>query len=330
VDCGVGGLGNENNMGESGRILRRKNGSWSGRTLAYGSTGFMAALSLMMILAPASGGAVHSLKVYAPAYKHTVSQTNMYSSLSGCAKSKVLTPKWVATTGHMTTSEAASASTCGKSLGYVGGSSYANSQGGVEVAFPFTVATNGNHSVASSWTVNVASSWSYSYTTSCLKNVNYNPGLYQYSYAYCEAGVYTTFEAYSQLQDLSNSSWYHYNYSYAEAYNNSVFENYTYCYNYGSPYCYNYTGGTYGSTYGYNEAGISAWTWNGGTSFTLWSNGTAMVKGHHYILILNIYVYSDVFAEKANLLGPWSGSAASSINLATLGNGATVNSVTIN
>jgi len=305
-------------------------GSLSGRAKAFGVTGLAAAVTLLMVLSPASAGAVHALKVYAPAYKHTVSQPSVYSSQSGCGKAKSTAPAWHPLTGMITLADMSSAKSCGKSLGYVGGSSSASVGGGVEIALPFSVTSNGNHSVASSWTVNIASSWSSSHTAVCSKNVNYAPALYQYSYAYCEAGTYTSFDASSQLQDLSNNSWYSYNYSYADSYNDSVWENYTDCYNYGTPTCYNSSGYNYQATYGYNEAGISAWTWNGATSFTLWSNGTSMVKGHHYILIMSVYASVDSFAAQANLLAPWSGSAASTINLATLGNGVAINSVTIN
>lgn len=315
-------------MGEPGMNYRRTSRPWSGRALALGTAGLATAVTLIMVLAPASASIVNRAVVLTPTYKGTVTQPSTYLSVGGCGKAKASPAKWNAKTGLITAADTASAATCGKSLGYVGGSSYGDGQSGIEIAIPFHAAHNGNNSIGSSWTVNIASSSSYTAGTCPAKNVNYHPSLYQYSYAYCEAGVANEFEAYASVQDLQNSSWYA-NSSYGYTYNDTYFENYTECYNYGTPTCANYTGSSYHYAYGYNDPGFSSFTMNGATSFALWTNGTHMVKTHHYILIVEIYIYADAYAEQANLLGPWSGSAVSSVNLATLGNGATLNSVTI-
>ncbi|MCI4331329.1 MAG: hypothetical protein L3K19_05725 [Thermoplasmata archaeon] len=296
--------------------------------MTIGTAGFATAVTLLMVLAPVSAGGVHALKVYTPAYKHTVNQPGAYWSVSGCAKSKVTTAKWGASTGTLTGAASSSASTCGKSLGTVGGSSYANAESYMEVGIPVSVGSTGNHAVASSWTATVAASSSHSSGTCPARNINYHPALNSYSYAYCEAGSYVSFEIFSQLHDLTNSSW-NSNYSYVDAYNESAYENYTYCYNYGTAYCYNNTGYSYAGAYGYNAGGFSAFAWNSATTFSLWNNGTNMVKSHHYVLIITVYVNTDAFAEQANLLGPWTGNAIATLNAATLGNGATLNSISI-
>jgi hypothetical protein len=307
---------------------RRTNGSWSGRAMALGTTGFATAVMLIMVLAPASASLVNRSTVLTPAYKGTVTQASTYLSTYGCGKAKATPAKWNAKTGLITGSDSASGATCGKSLGYVGGSGSGDGESGIEVAIPFHAAHNGNNSIGSSWSVSIASSSSYSAGVCPAKNINYHPALYAYSYAYCEAGISTEFEIFVQLQDLQNSSW-HGNFSEGYSYNDTYFENYTECYNYGTPTCYNGTSGSYHYAYGLNAPGFSAFTMNGATSFSLWNNGTNMVRAHHYVMVVEIYIYADAYAEQANLLGHWSGSAVASVNMATLGNGATLNSITI-
>jgi len=297
--------------------------------MALGTTGLAAAVALIMVLSPASASVVNRSVVLTPAYKGTVSQPSTYLSVSGCAKAKLTPAHWNAKTGLVTLADSGSAVTCAKSLGYVGGSSSAFTESYIEVAIPVHAAHNGNNTVASAWSVNLASSSTFSAAACPAKNVNYHPALYQYSSAYCEAGADLEFEVSSSVQDLSNTSWYS-NSSYVYGYNDSYNENYTDCYNYGTPTCYNYSyANSYHGSYGYNTAGVSSFTMNGASSLVLYNNGTHMVRGHHYVLTFEAFVYTDLFAEKANLLGPWTGSASAVINLATLGNGATLSSVSI-
>ena len=135
------------------------------------------------------------------------------------------------------------------------------------------------------------------------------------------------FDAY--VVDGMNSSWYS-NSSYANAYNDSYTENYTDCYNYGTPTCYNFTGSNnVSSSYSYNAPGFSAFTWSAATSWSMWTNGTNMIKTHHYYLIISVSTSADSFAEFYHTLGSFSGSGSGMVNMATLGNGAKVHSVTI-
>jgi hypothetical protein len=318
-------------MGENGNALRRKNTAWSARAMAFGSTGLAAAVTLLMVLAPASAG-VAPLKVMTPAYKHTVSQTNSYLSQSGCAKAKTVAGKWNPGSGTLTGLASSSSSSCPKVLGGVGAYSSGYAQTSMVVAVPFTVSKGGNHSISEAISVNLAESSALTTGACPAKNVNYNPPLYGSSYAYCEAGAFVEWEMYAYLADLSNNSWYNYNSSSAFAYNSSYITNYTDCYNYGTPSCSNSSyGSSYGYAYGYNAPGFSSSTfmWNGATSFSMWNNGTNMVRGHHYILEVNMYVYTDTYVDAYNLLGHWAASASGLVNMATLGNGATVSSITV-
>jgi len=287
-------------------------------------------MALLMILSPASAAVVHPT-VLVPAYKNTVSQPNSYMDTSGCAKIKTGNPTWAPATGVITGSAGASAKTCAKSLGYVGGNSYASGSPTMEVAFPLKVASNGNHAIGTSITVKIAASSSFTYSsTNCKFNVHYPPATGSYYYAYCESGADISLYVSASVMDLNNASW-HSNYSYADAYNDSYFENYTDCYNYaGTPTCYNFTGtNSYANAYSYNAAGFSTFAWNGVTSVSMWTNGTNMIKSHHYVLVLSVGVSASAFAEKANIIGAWSGSGVALVNMATLGNGAKVTSIVI-
>ena len=192
---------------------------------------------------------------------------------------------------------AASAKTCTKSLAGHRHFELRYASDGIGVAIPMKVASNGNHTIATSFTVKLASSSSH-VAPPCPKfAVTYPPALNSYEYAYCEAGADIGFSVSISVVDLGNSSWYS-NYTYAEGYNDSYFENYTDCYNYGTPACYNYTA-NYSSagSYSYNTAGFSAFTMNGATTFTLYSNGTKMIKTHHYVVVISVSNYVDTFAE---------------------------------
>jgi len=316
-------------MGEKGTNGSRLAGARSGKFLALGTTGFATAMTLLMILAPASGALVHPSIVLTPAYKNTVASPNTYWSTSGCAMAKAAAPHWNAATGGISGADSASAKTCAKSLGGVGGSSFGDASSGMSVAIPFKVASNGNHAISTSFSVKIASSSSFTYASCPKFTVTYPPALNQYEYAYCEAGASLSMYVNLNVVDLTNSSWYG-NYSYADSYNESYFENYTDCYNYGTPTCYNYSAAnTYNYNYSYNAAGFTAFSWNGATTWTMWTNGTNMIKTHHYALILSISVSADTYAEYYHTLTHWAASAVGMVNMATLGNGAKINSVTI-
>jgi len=306
----------------------RTNGARSGRLLAFGTTGFAASVALLMILSPAVAG-IQTHVVLAPPYKHSASSANYYSSVSGCASAKTTKALWNAKTGTVTFADSTSARTCKGGVAGVGSSGSAYTTTGIEVAIPFTVSSSGAHSISSSLTVTIASIAALT-TGGCPKpNVAYPQAMNSYAYAECYAANELSFYASAQVVDLNNGSWYG-NYSYASAYNYSYWENYTYCYNYGSPACSNFTGGaSYMYGYGYNYMAGAPWTFNGANSLTLWTNGTSMVRGHHYVLLLSVSDDKEAYAYQINELGFWAASASASINMATLGNGARLNSITI-
>src|ERR1700686_1742414 len=120
-------------MGEKGTNYSRTRIAKSGRALAFGTTGFATAMTLLMVIGAASG------VILAPVYKNTVKSPSSYTSISGCATAKSPLPTWNPVTGMILGISAAKAKTCGKSLGYVGGSSSAYGSGSMYVGIPFKV-----------------------------------------------------------------------------------------------------------------------------------------------------------------------------------------------
>ena len=163
----------------------------------------------------------------------------------------------------------------------------------------------------------------------CKKGtVNYHPGLYQYSASYCEVGNSATIDISASVMDLNNNSWYG-NYSYAYNYTDNYWENYTSCYNYGTPTCYNNTG-THSYNFGFGWNSVRSLNWTTGTgSFTLWSNGTKMVAGHHYVLVLYISANSNAFAAGYNLAAHFTASAKAALSCSGTTNGMNLVSVTV-
>lgn len=319
-------------MGEKRNVLRRTNGSWSGKLLSVGSTGFLAAVSLLLVLGTASAGAVHAAVVLKAPYKGTASWSSAYSSWSGCATAKVSAAKWAAKTGtvHASSLGKGYTGTGCKSIGTYGGGGSGYSSTGVTVLIPLGKVTTGNHSVASSWSLTVATVKMFTYGGCPAKNVNYYPPLYGYSSGQCFDSASVSLYADEYLYDASNSSWYSYNSSYASAYNDSYYDNSTYCYNYGTPSCSNSTYAyNYSSAYSYNAPGFATFAWNGLTTYSSWTNGSYMKSTDKYYLAIYFGVSGSGGAQSTNLLAPWNVLASGSVNMATLGNGAVLNSVTI-
>jgi hypothetical protein len=317
-------------MGEDTGAMRRTIGKRSGKFLAGGTTGLIAAFSFMLVLVPAGAGAAHPAILLKAPYKGTGTIPSTYLSSYGCGTTKALTPKWSGVTGVVHMSDSATAPSCKQvgPFGSGGGSAYMSAS--LEILIPFKVATTGNHSVASSWAVKIASTHMSKYGGCPAKNVNYFQTLYHSQTGECYSSSYLDLYFDSYVIDLSNSSWYGTNYSYASGYNSSYFQNYTYCYNYGTPSCSNSTySSNYSSAYSNNAPGWAAFVWNGGTTFTAWTNSTAMNKADKFALLVYVSVYGSVNTVAENLLMPWPAVSAASVNMATLGNGATLSSVTI-
>jgi len=315
-------------MGEETTEEIGRFGSRRSRFLAGGTTGFVAAVALLMVLSPAAG-ATHPNSVLKAPYKGSVSSPNYGTNIYGCATAKTTVPKWSATTGIATGMGAATAKPCPKALGYTGTYSDGFANGGIGVAVPFLVSTSGSHSIGIMMTVTMAPSVTFTTPACPAKKVNYHPSIGASSGGSCSVGSFVELYVSASVQDLANSSWYG-NYSYAIALHSTGWENYTYCYNYGTATCYNHTG-SYSSnySYGYGVSGLSPVNWSGATTFTMWGNGTKMVTGHHYVVDFQVSTTFLASAGASNLAGPWLGSASGSLNWGTLGNGAKLDSITI-
>ncbi|MCI4331509.1 MAG: hypothetical protein L3K19_06650 [Thermoplasmata archaeon] len=303
-----------------------------GRDLSWVTTALAAGVALVMLLAPSGSGVLvrPSTTLTAP-YLHTSSASGKGTQVYGCAKATAPRPIWNHLVGRIAEFNNASSKACGKSVG-VGGSSQGYAQTDLSAAIRFSISSPGSHSVTASVTLKM-STWDTFTRGGCpAKNVPYPAKPNQYAYGICEAAVYLSWSTSAYVVDENNISWYG-NTSFAYSQNDSYYENYSDCYNFGSPACTNISGtfwGTSGSgTFSTNMGGFGSFTTNGTTSLTMWSNGTQMVRNHHYVLIVSVGMSVTVFANDYNLLGFWPGNAVGTINMGTLGNGMTFNSVTI-
>ena len=303
---------------------RGKMSATTRRYLAMGSTGFAVAVTLLMVLAPASAGLLK------PAYKGTSSSPNYYDSWSGCATGTLGASGWNATTGNITASDAATSKTCAGVTGPVNSYSSGYFDSGIAVGIPFKVTTNGNHSVATKLVFNLASTLAKTVGGCPKKNIAFHQPPQTSASAFCESGNEVSVYANAYVVDTSNQSWYYYNSSYFDAYNYSFWENYTSCSNFGTPSCSNTTTGYgYTSSYGYNEVGAAKFNLHGFTTVTMWTNGTHMVAGHVYMVILSVSDGASAYTYSVNLLTHWTATASATINMATGGHRALVASVTI-
>jgi hypothetical protein len=178
-------------------------------------------------------------------------------------------------------------------------------------------------------TLTVATTSTFTTSGCPAKKVNYHPSMGSSSYGYCSSGGFVDLYVSASVQDLSNGSWYG-NYSYGFVLSSFGWENYTDCYNYGTPTCYNHTGPfSYNYSYSFGVSGLTPANFSGATTFTMWTNGTNMVRGHHYVLDFQVGTTFLADAGATNLATAWAGSSVGSLNWGTLGNGAKLDSITI-
>jgi len=278
----------------SGRGL--KTGTWGRRIVGITSSGGAMAVALIMALSPAAAAAGHT---YHAPYAGAVSQTNTYTSVSGCATGALTAPvNWSSTTGVFTMTAKTSAKGCGTQLAGVGGNSYGAAQGGVEVAVPIKAATSAAHSLSVNWKFHGSATMTMTPGTCTLATTTSFQDCYVSGYIDIYAGAY--------LVDLTNGSyfyptnyWYFYNDSYNE----------TYCY---SGSCYNASG-----SFGFGTLG----------NVSFFINGT-LNKLDSYAVVTYVYAYasSSVSAYVATLSG---GSATASVVLAGGSNKAALSSIVI-
>ncbi|HZY71430.1 MAG TPA: hypothetical protein VFF67_10705 [Thermoplasmata archaeon] len=288
-------------------------------------------LALTGVLATVGASATHpSPRTYLAPYKGTVSSPGVSTGAQACAKAVQTIPKWSPQLGIMNESDSASAKVCAKSLGGVGYFSSAYSSGQLALAIPIRIPTNGSHTIEINWTLTLATIQSWTVGGCPRANFSFPVPSSSSEDAYCTnqelVDVYIT----AYLVDLTNSSYNGATYACASDYNSSGWQNSSYCYNYGTPGCSNTTGPfNYSNNYGYNNPGWSAFTWNGMTKFSLWTNGTKMVRTDRWIVELNFYKDSQAAAGAYHVLGAWPGAARALINMGTLGNSAKIDSITV-
>ena len=282
-----------------------------------------------MVTTTAGAAGIHPSTTLSAPYAGTVSSPSSYLSASGCSLAKTLSPeRWSGSAGVYSVSLISKSVTCAKSLGGVGVYSSSYLQGGIQLAIPFRVASNGNHTIQSSWTFTLATKESITQGGCPGPSVAYPPPKNAYVSSSCSSNAQWQLSAYSYIVDLNNLSWYFYNGSSLYAANYSYWYNDTYCYNYGTPACSNSSAGhNFSYSSGYQEAGKLASS--GASSIAMWDNSTKMLRGHHYVLIFSIYAYLGSSIDAYNVKGHWAASSVASVNMASLGNGARLSSVMI-
>lgn len=285
------------------------------------------AVCLLVVLSPLSArGSVPARSVYKPPFSGTQNVTGYANSAIACASAKTGTGKWSAGAGIIRDRMYDSARACN---GIYGGGS-ASSSVTIDVEIPFKVALSGNHTVASNWALDLGTINALTSSGCPAKKVIYYPPKNSYSNGGCFDSTYIEMFIGTALFDAVNSSWQNYNFSYADVYNFSNWQNYTYCGNYNVRTCLNQTYATFNAAdYGSNDPGMSSFTWNGLTRFTLWSNATNMTAGDKFEMVIQLHFWSTVSVDMFDLKTPWLAAATTQINLATLGTGLRLNSIRI-
>jgi hypothetical protein len=285
------------NRGEKGEWRDRA----SRRFWVAGSTGTLGAVMLLLILAPA-GSAVAPHVVMSAPYTGSVLNSNAWS-VSGCAKAKITSPAaFSLTSGMGGFAGKTSANTCKSSTFGNNRLGAGNVYGGSSVAIKIKVATSGAKTIVANWTFTATGAQNLS-TTTCVVNSKAT-----YSSCYQYASVYLA--AYSYLVDLkTGSTWSSSTYFYE--YNASYYSNY--CYN-GT--CYTYSSGT-------SPGGFS------GSMGALFSFSATLNSKHTYALFTSIYESVGVYLATYNAHFTGTASGTASLDMATGGNGAVLNSVTV-
>ena len=275
--------------------------------LVRASTGGGAALVAMLFVTSVAAGAT----LVAP-YKGAVLTNYNSNNTGGCAAigKNLAMAAWSPMTGAGHFAEVAGAKSCTKSLAGVGTGSNGGANGEFELAIPIKIATNGAHSVAATWSLSWASANVLTLGGVCPAPKLIHGNGSSYCSAYSDAYIY----GYNYLIDTTNGTYFGSSTYWGGA------SNYTSMYN--DTYCYSFTCSYYNSSYG--TPGSSS----GSISFTWWFNGT-MAKSHHYAVVAYIYgsAYASIYGYPNG--GYPKSSASAMVNMATLGHGAKLTSITI-
>ncbi|MCI4331980.1 MAG: hypothetical protein L3K19_09085 [Thermoplasmata archaeon] len=279
--------------------MKGKRSGW-----VIGSTGLVAAVSLLMVLTSAAG-AVHPTANKVPPFKGTVTLSQSVDVSGGCAKAKLTAKSFFSlSTGAAGFGGATSASSCNKAYN----SNFAEVQGGFNAYLnaPFhkgstTVYLNGSYALAGSLSA-----------TPGTCTISGSP-----SYAYCEEYASAYVYGYVYWDDLTTGALYFMGYLGGTSF--YLVDNYTYNETYWS-----------GSTLtNYSHAGAGPISASGSIamSYTLSTN---MVKTNKYAVYVDLYgyTYSEVyFYHNGGTVTYTGASASTAVNFANLGNGLVLTSL---
>jgi hypothetical protein len=295
---------------------------------------FFAALTILMVLsAPASEArTLHPNTTLKAPYKGTVTSPISSNTVQGCATAKAPLGKWTSSSGLIQLSTIDTAKSC-KALGSVGSYSEGDSESGIAVGIPASVAKSGNYSFLTTWSTNLSAAAKIKVGGCPTMTVNRNPATNTSSTGYCTDGWQMVLDLSTQVEDVSNSSWVNTNatgYGEGEAVAGSYFLNETSCTNPGKPVCTT-TSGAFNTSYTSvtNAPGFSAFTWHGVTTFSIWTNVSGMRAGDTYVFDTAGLVVCTSFVGFANLKGAWTAPVSSSVDASTTGHGLTLQSLTV-
>lgn len=275
------------------------------RIAAFSSGGLAIAAAALMLLAPMSAGATVIIPV-----KKLGASVGYGVQTGACAKAKLLAaPKWTPSSGLFHTAGMVTAPKCGPSFSY--NSAFLNSEVNLNTVIHFKA--NGNYTITVAWTITEASVWNATPWSSCTLN-------YKVAYSTCLASASSEIFGYAYLYDQNNGSYFNFG-TYIQSFNYTSTQNYSenYCY---AGTCYHYGGN---STYGGPSGSFSGTVMQ---NSTVSATGTKWVNSKDsYSLYVTLYVFLDASAYTQNAKATGTGSAIASMNLATLGNGAHLTSV---
>lgn len=271
-----------------------------GRFWALGSSGGLLAIAAVMVLAPAAAGAVHTSVVLKAPYKHFTVATFSTTSAVACGKAKVVSaPHFIPKTGLGGFADSGVAPACPTLPPNIANRGDASSQFSIVVP----IKPIGTHIfVIASWNF-TASGIEHLLSGKCVNTAAASSNCYQ------SAEFYLFGDAY--LLDTTNGSTYFSSNFWPGVFNLS--SNYTFC---SSGACtHTVSGGTGGA-------------FSGASPFSWYVNATTLNKTDSFVLEVDVFggVLTELDGYNAHVTG---GHADATLNFASTGNGAKLNSLTI-
>lgn len=272
--------------------------------------GSAVAVAALMLLSPTALASIGVGTTVAPYKGFGVTPYNSWSQ-GGCGHAKVIkTAHFSLKTGVGGWADSATASSCKGSIFGTSASGYTSAE--VELQIPVHV-SSGTHSFDLNWTITIASMTGITVKGSC-PSVSYSGSGYASQYCSVYAGNYMY--AYGYMYDtngtyITSGGFLSVVNNYTEVYND------TYCY---SGNCYNYN---------YSSPTTSA-SFSGSIMFDeLLSPSVALKSTHHYVIITYIYGGTSASVYSSPKSGYVGSTAAASLNAATLGNGLSLNFISV-